>query len=121
MMHAPSMNQARKRITGPASNCENTIPSGVRMDNVLIFMVRYDLNLEPFFLTLKETQLAGSVQRIRTQSLRCTESPARGIGIEMPPRTRPTPATRRLQISVLSNRQLFPAAVSAKECACPIR
>ena len=35
-MQSKSMSHARKRVTGPASNCENTIPSGVRICNVAV-------------------------------------------------------------------------------------
>ena len=39
-MHSRSNIHARKRVTGPASVCEKTTPSGVRMSRVLVRVIR---------------------------------------------------------------------------------
>src|SRR5947208_12328514 len=39
MMHARSISHARNRLIGPASNCANRMPSGVRISSVLVFGV----------------------------------------------------------------------------------
>src|SRR5438105_4089386 len=37
-MQTRSTNHAKNRVTGPASNCENTMPSGVRIWSVLVLI-----------------------------------------------------------------------------------
>lgn len=54
-MQSWSMKQAKARVTGPANGCEKTMPSGVRMLSVLVFMRRVFYSA----LISRETRTAG--------------------------------------------------------------
>src|SRR5262249_55061015 len=70
---------ARNRVTGPASNCENMIPSGVLIISWLVFIGPISGG------THKEE----SIRRIQKQFLLRTELSARGTAIETTRRSPP--------------------------------
>jgi len=84
-----SMNHAKKRVTGPASVCENTMPSGVLMTRALAFIVRISPG----------TGTAKPIQWRRKRSLRRTERLVRDIARGMLPPARPIPAAVQIRNS----------------------
>ena len=70
-MHNRSMNHARNRVTGPASSCENTIPSGVRMESVLAFMIEFRVPSSGFRRSAERSGFSNSEPGTRNSELSC--------------------------------------------------
>src|SRR6266571_1021200 len=81
------MDHAKKRVTGPASDCENMMPSGVLISRALVFIARCRIS--------QDTNKAKPIRLRRRRSSHYRGRPVHDIAIETLPRSRPRPAAAR--------------------------